>query len=120
MQELFWGVRKLLTLLAVNRPLIVAFEDLHWAQDTFLDLVEHLTDTLEGAAIVILCDARPTLLEQRTAWSERPNAAHVVLEPLTAEQSEQVIKNLIGGAELDEGVQAHIVETAEGNQRPKV
>jgi len=115
LQELFWGVRRLLTLLAVNRPLIVAFEDLHWAQDTFLDLVEHLTDTLEGAAIVILCDARPTLLEHRTAWSERPNAAQVLLEPLTAEQSEQVIKNLIGGTELDEGVRAHIVETAEGN-----
>jgi class 3 adenylate cyclase/tetratricopeptide (TPR) repeat protein len=114
-QELFWAVRKLFALLALNRPLIVAFEDLHWAQDTFLDLVEHLTDTLEGAAIVILCDARPTLLERRSAWSDRPNAAHILLEPLTAEQSEQVIANLIGGAGLDERVRTHIVETAEGN-----
>jgi predicted ATPase/class 3 adenylate cyclase len=114
-QELFWAVRKLFTLLAASRPLIVAFEDLHWAEGAFLDLVEHLTDTLEGAPVMLLCDARPTLLEQRTAWSDRPNASHILLTPLTSDQSEQVIENLIGGAALDETVRARIVDTAEGN-----
>ena len=113
-QELFWGIRRLFTLLAEERSLVVAFEDLHWAEATFLDLVEHLSESLD-APVVLLCDARPTLLEQRPNWSDRPNALHLLLEPLTADQSEHVIDNLLGEAGLDDDVRVQIVSTAEGN-----
>ena len=115
LQELFWAVRRLFTLLAHRRPLAVVFEDLHWAEEVFLDLVAHLTETLEDAPVLLLCDARPSLLEQRPAWSDAPNSAHVVLEPLTTRESELVIENLLGEAGLDEDVRARIVEAAEGN-----
>ena len=114
-QELFWGVRRLFAVLAARRPLVVAFEDLHWAEGTFLDLVQHLTDTLDEAGVVLLCDARPSLLEQRPEWSTGSNSPQVRLEPLTAAQSEQVIDNLLGSAGLQDAVRTRIVETAEGN-----
>jgi predicted ATPase/class 3 adenylate cyclase len=114
-EELFWGIRKFFALLGEIRPLVVVFEDLHWAEAVFLDLVEHLTETLGDAPIVLLCDARPLLLEERPDWLKHTNAAHVVLEPLTAEQSERIVENLLGEAGLDEDVHHRIVAAAEGN-----
>jgi class 3 adenylate cyclase/tetratricopeptide (TPR) repeat protein len=114
-EELFWGIRKFFALLAEIRPLVVVFEDLHWAEAVFLDLVEHLTETLGESPVVLLCDARPLLLQQRPDWLTHPNAAHVVLEPLTAEQSERIVENLLGEAGLDENVRHRIVAAAEGN-----
>jgi predicted ATPase/class 3 adenylate cyclase len=114
-EELFWGIRRLFALLADIRPVVLVLEDLHWAETVFLDLVENLTDTLGDAPVVLLCDARPILLEQRPDWLKRPNATHIVLEPLTADESERIVQNLLGDAGLDESVQARIVAAAEGN-----
>src|SRR5207253_455255 len=105
-QELFWATRKLFEQLARERPLVVVFEDLHWAEPTFLDLVEHVGKTVEDAAVLVLCNARPDLLEMRPEWGDAPNATHVVLEALGARDSERVIDNLLGDAGLDDDVRA--------------
>ncbi len=115
LQELFWGTRKLLELLSRDRPLVVVFEDLHWAEPTFLDLVEHLAETIDGSPVLLLCNARPELLEVRPGWTDAPNAAHVLLEPLGADASRRVIENMLGDAGLDETVRARIIDAAEGN-----
>src|SRR5436190_21441204 len=114
-QELFWATRKLLELLARERPLVVVFEDLHWAEPTFLDLVEHLTETIEGSPALLLCNARPDLLEVRPGWASAANASHVVLEPLGADASRRVIENMLGDTGLEDAVRARIVDAAEGN-----
>ncbi|MEN3343286.1 MAG: hypothetical protein V7644_2690, partial [Actinomycetota bacterium] len=115
LQELFWGTRKLLELLAAERPLVVVLEDLHWAEPTFLDLVEHLVETVEESPVLLLCNARPDLLEHRPHWTDPPNASQVLLEPLGPEASRRVIGNMLGEAALDEAVTARVIEAAEGN-----
>ena len=68
-EEIFWATRKLFATLAARRPLVVFFEDVHWAEPTFLDLVEYLAETTGGSPILLVCIARPELLEQRPDWS---------------------------------------------------
>ena len=67
-EDAFWAVRKLLEHLARERPLVVVFDDIHWAEPTFLDLIEHLADWTREAAVLSLCLARPELLEIRPGW----------------------------------------------------
>jgi predicted ATPase len=67
--QIFWAARRLLETLARSRPLLVVFEDLHWAESTFLDLVESLAVQPGRSPVVLVCVARPELLEQRPAWA---------------------------------------------------
>ena len=60
-----WGVRKLLEHLAKDRPLVVLFDDIHWAEPLLLDLIEHLADWTRDAELLLVCVARPELLEIR-------------------------------------------------------
>ena len=115
-QETFWAIRKLLESIAATHPLVVAFDDIHWGEATFLDLVEYLWGWSTGSPILLLCSARPELLEVRPGWGgANPNVDSIRLGPLTPEESDLVIANLVAGAELDRGVQARVSEVAEGN-----
>ena len=113
-EETFWGVRKLFETMASVRPLVVVIEDIHWAESTMLDLIEHVLGSAERA-IVLVCQARHELLDIRPAWENLPGSRVVSLEPLTAEDAGRVAENLLGNAELDAEVHARIVEAAEGN-----
>jgi class 3 adenylate cyclase/tetratricopeptide (TPR) repeat protein len=113
--ELTWGTRKLLESLARERPLVVLFEDVHWAEATFLELIEHLVDAADDSAILIVCSARHELLERMPEWSSASGRCRIVLDRLTPEQTSAVAEHLLGGTGLDEGVRARIVEAAEGN-----
>jgi class 3 adenylate cyclase/tetratricopeptide (TPR) repeat protein len=112
-QETFWAARRLLEALAERRPVAVVFDDVHWGQPTFLDLIEYLAGWSTGAPILILCLARPDLLDARPSWA--PDSPSIRLEPLTEEDSERLIENLLGRAPLEEEVRAHIRKAAEGN-----
>jgi predicted ATPase len=115
-QETFWAVRKLFELLGSRRPLVVVFDDIHWGEPTFLDLLEYLADWIRGSPVLMVCLARPELLESRPGWmTAKANATVISLQPLTESESEGLIKNLIHGAELIEEVPARIAEVAEGN-----
>src|SRR6185503_12010012 len=97
-EEIFWTTRSLLEELARERPLIVFFEDVHWAEHTFLDLVEYLVDRVLGSPILVVCIARPELLEQRPGWRhERSNASAFALERLPDPDCKALIANLAGG-----------------------
>jgi DNA-binding SARP family transcriptional activator len=114
-EEIFWAVRRLLGALARERPLLVVIEDLHWAEPTFLDLVEYLADS-RGLPLLLVCLARPELLEERPQWGGgKVNAASLLLDPLLPDETEALIESLLGGHVLRESTRAGIARTAEGN-----
>jgi len=113
--ELFWGARRLLETLGRRKPLVVLFDDIHWAEPTFLDLVEHLVDSVQDAPLLLLCPSRHDLLEQRPGWVERPGVSGIFLEPLTAADTEQIVENLLGRAGIAESARGRIASAAEGN-----
>src|SRR4029077_868966 len=102
--------------LARRRPLIVIVDDIHWAEPTFLDLIRYVAESASDPPLLLVCTARRDLLEDHPEWAEdRSGAATLFLQSLSANDSAQVVSNLIGGAELDPDVQARIVAAAEGN-----
>ncbi len=113
--ELFWGIRRFFEILATDRPLAVVFDDIHWAEPTFLDLVGRLTAATEDAPVLLLCTARQELLEKQPAWAEGPGQSRVVLTRLSDADAARVIENLLGQAGLSERARARVVAAAEGN-----
>ena len=100
-EEVFWAIRRLLEHVAETRPLVVVIEDIHWAGPTLLDLIEHIADWSRDAPILLLCPARPELLDDRTGWGGgKLNATTVLLEPLGADETMALIAALPGGAAL--------------------
>ena len=87
-EEIAWAFRKQLEVVASQRPLVCVFDDLHWGEQTFLELVEHVADLSRDAPILLLCMARPELLDRRTGWGGgKVNATTVLLEPLAPSRS---------------------------------
>jgi class 3 adenylate cyclase/tetratricopeptide (TPR) repeat protein len=108
--------RNLLEAQAAARPLLVVFDDIHWGEPTFLDLVQHIAEFSRDAPILVLCTARPELLEIRSEWSrDRPNSTTTVLEPLASDEAERLIDNLPGGGELTRDIRRRIVDASGGN-----
>jgi class 3 adenylate cyclase/tetratricopeptide (TPR) repeat protein len=115
-QETFWAVRKTFESLARRKPLVIVFDDIHWAEPTLFDLIEHVADLSRDASILLMCIARPELLERRPSWGGgKMNASSILLEPLRAEESAQLMANLLGGMALPPPVEKRISEAAEGN-----
>jgi class 3 adenylate cyclase/tetratricopeptide (TPR) repeat protein len=115
-EDAYWSVRKLFEHLARDQPLVVVFDDIHWAEPVFLDLIEHLADWTRDAAVLLLCVARPELLEVRTNWAGgKLNASSILLEPLDGEASSRLVDNLLGEADIPGAARRRILEAAEGN-----
>ena len=116
LEEGFWGVRRLCEQLARPRPLVLVFEDVHWAEATMLDLIEYIAENACEAPILLLCLARHELLDQRPQWGGgKLNAASVTLEPLTGPESQILTDWLIRDLGAAETTRARVVETARGN-----
>jgi class 3 adenylate cyclase/tetratricopeptide (TPR) repeat protein len=115
-QETFWAIRSLLEAVARRRPLAVLFEDLHWAEPAFLDLVEYITAWCREASILLVCTARPDLLDERPGWTiGEQNATTLSLSPLGERDAERLVNSLLRSADLGTDLPARIAETAEGN-----
>ena len=114
--ETFWAVRRFLEGLARKRPVVVFFEDLHWAEPTFLDLVDHVADLARDAPLLLVCLARPELLDRRPSWGGgKANAASMLLEPLSDDESAALIEHVAAEAPLASANSTRIVEAAGGN-----
>jgi class 3 adenylate cyclase/tetratricopeptide (TPR) repeat protein len=114
--EIFWAVRRLLEAVAAERPLVVVFDDIHWAEPTFLDLVEHLAERIRAVPVLLLCMARPELLEERPAWTrDRERASFVNLGPLSESESSLLIESLGADAPVDPALRERISAAADGN-----
>ncbi|MFN2470763.1 MAG: AAA family ATPase [Gaiellaceae bacterium] len=91
-EEIAWAFRRTLEHASAQQPLVVVFDDIHWGEETFLDLVEHVALLSSGAAILLICIARPELAERRPSWP-----VTLRLEPLPGEDIEQLIPERISG-----------------------
>ncbi|OWV98654.1 guanylate cyclase [Rhizobium sp. R72] len=115
-EETFWAVRRLFEVFARERPLVIVVEDLHWADPTFLDLIEHLVDFSRGFPIVVVGAARPELLDIRPDWGRgKTNATTVALEPLSEAESRDMILNLLDRLPLSPAVESTITRAVGGN-----
>jgi class 3 adenylate cyclase/tetratricopeptide (TPR) repeat protein len=113
-EETQWAARKLLEAMARQRPLIVVMDDVHWAEPTFLDLVEYVSSFSSGAPILLLCIARPDLLETRPSWaSPRAGTRILPLKPLSEVDAAALIVRL--APQLSEDERRRVLDTAEGN-----
>ena len=115
-EETFWAVRRLLESFARKRPVAVVFDDIHWGQPTFLDLVEHIADWTRDVRLLLVCVARQELLDLRPGWAGgKLNVTSISLEPLRTKECTTLMFNLLGkGESVDTALEA-IVESAEGN-----
>ena len=115
-EQTFWAVRRLFESLAETRPLVVVFDDLQWAEPTFIDLVDYVADHTRDAPVLLLCVARPELFDTRPDWGGgKRHAATTSLEPLQDDDTRRLIANLLGGDSLPDPVQKRIAGLAEGN-----
>ena len=113
--ETFWAVRRLFEASARERPLVLIVEDVHWAEPTLLDLIEYVVAFSSGAPILLLCLARPELLESRPAWAApQPASSLLALEALSDAEAQDFVETLAHD-EPGSRATARIVATAEGN-----
>jgi DNA-binding SARP family transcriptional activator len=112
--EIAWLFRQLCEALAAEQPLVLVFDDAHWAEPTFLELVEHVVDRGAGP-ILVVCVARDELLEQRPGLvEERGNVTLVELDSLPREDADALLEGLAAGI-LETDRRDRIVDAAEGN-----
>jgi tetratricopeptide (TPR) repeat protein len=98
------------------RPLVLVFEDLHWAEESLLELLEYLAMRATDVPILTLCVTRPELLERHPEWGGRVrNYAAVSLSPLSDGASRDLIEELLKGEAIPGDVLEGILEKAEGN-----
>jgi class 3 adenylate cyclase/tetratricopeptide (TPR) repeat protein len=107
--EIAWAFRKLLEAVAAERPLVAVFDDIHWGEDVLLELLEHVAFLSTGAPILLLCMARPELLDRRGGWS-----GILRLQPLAPDEAEALMEARLG-QELGADVRERILRAAGGN-----
>ena len=110
LEEIFFAARRFFELLSHSRPVVVVWEDIHWAEATLLDLIDQLARTAQGPLLVV-CTARPSFLE---VWQRELPGTLLELGPLPPEAVELFVESLLGG-DVDDGVKRRIIATAEGN-----
>jgi class 3 adenylate cyclase/tetratricopeptide (TPR) repeat protein len=114
--ELQAGWRVFLEALAEQRPLVVVIDDLQWADDGLLDFVDGLVDLVEGVPLLVVCCARPELLERRPGWGGgKRNALTVSLGPLGESDVARLVESLLGRDPADADLRSNVVELAAGN-----
>jgi DNA-binding SARP family transcriptional activator len=107
--ESYWAVRRVLEALAQERPVLLLLDDVHWAEPALLDLVEYLAARVTDAPLLVLCLARPELLDARPGWASDA----LRLEPLAADETRELVTNTVEA--LEDDARERIVDLAEGN-----
>src|SRR5205085_11225194 len=114
--EAFAAWRRFFEAMAEHHPLVLVFEDLHWADDELLDFIDHLVDWATGVPILIACTARPELLERRRAWGGgKLNATTLSLAPLSEADTSRLIATLLDRPLLLAETKAELLARAGGN-----
>jgi predicted ATPase/class 3 adenylate cyclase len=115
-QEIAWAAREWADQLADVQPLVLVFEDIHWAEEPLLELIEHLATWVRKAPLLIIGLARPDLLDVRPGWGGgRMRATAVELDPLQDLESEQLIDALLPADGLAPQTRRDLLEKTEGN-----
>ncbi|MFL6010731.1 MAG: ATP-binding protein [Gaiellaceae bacterium] len=114
--EIAWAAREFVDELADVQPLVMVFEDIHWAEEPLLELIDHLAQWVRERSLLIVCLARPELLDVRPGWGGgRIRSTAIELEPLAREESEALAEALLAQHDISEKVTARLLEKTEGN-----
>jgi class 3 adenylate cyclase/tetratricopeptide (TPR) repeat protein len=112
----FAAWRRFFEELAAQRPLVLVFEDIQWADDGLLDFVDELVEWISGVPLLVVCSARPELLSRRPGWAGgKLNATTIALEPLSDEETARLIAQLLESPVLPADVQRLLLDRAGGN-----
>jgi class 3 adenylate cyclase len=115
-EESFAAWRRFFEALAEQRPLVLVFEDIQWADDGLLDFIDHLADWVEGVPMLIVCTARRELLDRRPGWGGgKVNAATIALGRLSDDETAKLIAELSVRSLLEAQTQAALLDRAGGN-----
>jgi class 3 adenylate cyclase/tetratricopeptide (TPR) repeat protein len=114
-EDLQWALRRMLELLAAERPLVVVIEDLQHAPQPLLELIGYVADRSRNAPILLVCLARPELLDRHPSWGAMRNSMVLRLPPLNQSHAAELVGHLLGGGVLDPAVRASIADLGEGN-----
>jgi tetratricopeptide (TPR) repeat protein len=113
-EETSWAFRRLFEALARKQPLLLVVDDIHWAEPTLLDLLEYVVAFASNVPILLLCLARPDLLDERPSWiTPKQNATVLTVEALRQDESKNLVEQL--AADLADEIRARVIEAAEGN-----
>ena len=113
--EAFAAWRRFLESLAAQHPLVLVFEDLHWADDALLDFVHQLVELMSAVPVLVLCTARPELLDRRPGWGGGTDALTISLPPLSERDTAMLIAALLDQVALPAETQTALLSRAEGN-----
>jgi class 3 adenylate cyclase/tetratricopeptide (TPR) repeat protein len=114
-EEGFWAVRRLVEGMARAQPLVVVFDDIHWGEETFLDLLTYVVEWTGGVPVLLICLARKELLDRRPGWAAGPGSELVALESLGDAECEVLLRGLLGTADVPRELTTAIAGAVEGN-----
>ena len=115
-EELLWAARAWAEEFALMQPLVLVFEDIHWAEEPLLHVIEHIARAVRDAPLLIICVTRPELLELKPSWGGgNLRATAIELAPLTPDESEELAEGLQPDGALAPAQRALVLEKAEGN-----
>src|SRR4051812_4683455 len=115
-EESHWAARRLLEIRAAQRPLVVLLDDVHWAEPTLMDLVQHVATFAADVPLLLVCLSRPELLDRHPTWPGT-GRRHAVIElaPLGDHDAARLLQRLTAGTTVDPDDAEHLLATAEGN-----
>ena len=115
-EEAFTAWRRFFEALSEQNPLVLVFEDLHWADDNLLDFVEHLVDWAGHVPMLVICNTRPELFERRPGWAAATrNAIRLSLAPLSDDETARLISSLSEHPVMSVETQQALLTRAGGN-----
>jgi class 3 adenylate cyclase len=115
-EEAFVAWRRFFEAMAERRPLVLIFEDMHWADDALLDFVDEMVDWASGVPMLVLVTARPELLARRPGWGGgKSNAVTISLSPLSEEETTRLVHALMHQVALPAEMQSTLLDRAGGN-----
>ncbi|MDQ2983720.1 MAG: AAA family ATPase [Actinomycetota bacterium] len=115
-QEIAWAARAWAERLAQDQPLVLIFEDIHWAEDPLLELIEDLAERVREAPLLILCLARPELLDNRPGWAGGSlRSTAIELEPLGENESDELARALLDDLQVPEADYRELLDKTQGN-----
>lgn len=111
--ETAWALRRVLELLSRERPVVLVFDDVHWGEPTFLDLLEYVRAWTASAPVLLLALTRPDVLDQRPTWADPASGVEVVrVEPLRDAETRSLVENL--AETVEDALLERVTQLAEG------
>jgi class 3 adenylate cyclase/tetratricopeptide (TPR) repeat protein len=115
-EEIAWAAREWVQCVATGRALVLGFEDVHWSEEPLLGLIEHLARWVRDAPLLILCLARPELLEIDARWGGgRVRGATIELGALPQDEAGELVDVLLAEAALSPDMRNDVLAKTEGN-----